>query len=651
MKRLYSLFTAVLMMAVPAVAQSVPVNPKPGKVSDEEVAMTIYQRDTTAEAVVLADNTEVLIKTTDYLELSKEIQVYERIKVLKEDGKSWADYKIPYYKGDNISAIKVTTYNMEGGKVKKSTLDKKDIYRESVTDDVYTCSFSAPDVRVGSVIEVSYKHFSERYWDLPELVVQRTIPVNMSFLEFIYPDFLGMNRTTRGYFAPQYSQEVSSMVLQNNVLPSCKIISDHYAMADVPALPREPSNMCPRFYRCAVVYELSGITIPGRVYRSFSRSWEDVDAQVLQSAIYTQCRVKGKFLEPFMSRNEDEVQAIAEVRNAVLSAVKWDGDFSRLPDNVRDVLKAGTGDSASINAVVASVLNQMGYRARPVLLCGRSRGVLSRIHVSPDIFTNMILQIQTPSGQVHYLDAAPDYGFVDVLNPDFLVETARVVLSEEEGPSYWENIIPQAQGATVFMVNAELQPDGLVKGTIQMNAFKEASYMVRMSRDHFGSDEKYFQFVEQGEDFELVSGEYMADDYASSAGFKLEFEQEATSAGDMVYIKPFLIKEHHQGDFPPGERFLPVDFPFRETVSYYFSLQIPEGYAVEQLPPTVSYVPSQFKARAMCQSQLQEGNVIMISFTFKNDTLQIPAAAYPDLRSFWEKLCNIYLGTVVLKKQ
>ena len=45
-----------------------------------------------------------------------------------------------------------------------------------------------------------------------------------------------------------------------------------------------------------------------------------------------------------------------------------------------------------------------------------------------------------------------------------------------------------------------------------------------------------------------------------------------------------------------------------------------------------------------------DGNIIKISYTFKNDTLQIPASSYPDLRTFWEKLCNIYLGTIILKK-
>ena len=650
MKRICCLALLLCAGILPVAAQSVSVDPNPGKVSDSEVAMTVYQRDTSASAVVLVDNTKVMIETSDVLKLTKEIQMYERIKVLKEDGKSWADYKIPYYKDEFVRGVKVTTYNMENGKVTTSTLDKKGIYREEVSDNVFTCSFSAPDVRVGSVIEVSYRIESQRYWELPELALQRTIPVNQVNAEIVYPSFLTMSRMSRGYILPGYQQTSSPKSLMNNVLSSCTMITDHYSLVDLPAVPRESFSMSPRLYRSTVSYELAGVTIPGQVYKSYSMKWEDVDKQVQESAISSQCYVKGKFLDPFKSQAEDEVQAIAEVRNAVLSAVKWDKRSTLVPDNVRNVLKAGTGSSASINAVVASVLNQMGYKAHPMLLCRRTRGLLSSFFVSTEAFTNMLLYIETPSGKTHYLDAAPDDGSVDVLDPDYLVAEARVVLPPYGGASFWQDLTPLASGTTVITGEARLDPDGLVKGTLQLSSYREASYMVRQTRDLKGSDEDYFQLVEEGEDFELVAGEYKAEDYASSVTFSIEFEQEATSTGELVYVKPFLIKEHHQDDFPPGERHLPVDFPFRESITYIYHLQIPEGYVVEQLPPKASFRPVGFTARAVCQCQVMEGNVIKITFSYKNDTLQVLPDVYADLRAFWEKLCNIYQGTIVIRK-
>ena len=62
-----ALWSAVLL---PAAAQSVPINPQAGKVTESEVAFTVYQKDTSAAAVVLLDNTRVSVRTSDIIELT-----------------------------------------------------------------------------------------------------------------------------------------------------------------------------------------------------------------------------------------------------------------------------------------------------------------------------------------------------------------------------------------------------------------------------------------------------------------------------------------------------------------------------------------------------------------------------------------------------
>ena len=398
-------------------------------------------------------------------------------------------------------------------------------------------------------------------------------------------------------------------------------------------------------------YEVAGVTVPGVVYRSYSMKWPDVDKQVKESAIVSQCQVKGKLLDPFVVEAEDEKETIAQVRNAVLGAVKWDGSRALVPDPVRDVLKAGSGDAASINAVVASVLNRMGYRTEPMLVRRRSEGLLSSFYVRTDAFTDMLLRIQTPSGQTHILDAAPDEGYVDVLDPDFLVSEARVVPLEELVPGYWEDLTRLSQGTTVIIANAALSTEGVIRGALEVNTYGETSFLVRHTRKELETDEKYFELVEKGESFECLSGEYKAQSYSNSASFRMEVEQEVTQSGDVLYVKPFLVTEHHQSDFPPGERVLPVDFTCKDGITYTYNLSIPEGYAVEQLPPAVSFrASSGINARVACQTKAQDGHFITTSFTFRNNSLMVPAADYEDLRAFWEQLCKVYQGIIVLKK-
>ncbi|GEM_PF-6286295 len=75
------------------------VNMKFGKPTKEELQMTTYAEDSTAEAVVLCRLTDVnfSIQQNGYL-----VDYHEkiRIKVLKPEGTRWANMTIPYYKID-----------------------------------------------------------------------------------------------------------------------------------------------------------------------------------------------------------------------------------------------------------------------------------------------------------------------------------------------------------------------------------------------------------------------------------------------------------------------------------------------------------------------------------------------------------------------
>jgi hypothetical protein len=79
---------AALTVSFLAAAQTIPVNPKFGKVSDAEIDLTVYEPDTAAVAVMLyREYTMELIISNVTGDISKEITVHERIKVLKEEGK------------------------------------------------------------------------------------------------------------------------------------------------------------------------------------------------------------------------------------------------------------------------------------------------------------------------------------------------------------------------------------------------------------------------------------------------------------------------------------------------------------------------------------------------------------------------------------
>ena len=263
MKRTLLIFVAV-MASMTARAQAVMLNPNPGEVADKEVALASYPLDTTAAAVFLVNRTEVAIRVDkpEQLRLEKPILLdistitYHRVKILKETG--WEEltrYELTVPFVDRIDQIKVTTYNMVNGKVVKSKLAAKNISREKISDELVTYSFTAPEVRKGSVIEVSYQHVSNDYLKIPELRLQRAYPINFATASLDYPDYFLMNKEVRGYIEPRFT--VTHPILRglSDELPPYHIVSHRYSLADVPALHNEYSSICPEQYMVAVQYE------------------------------------------------------------------------------------------------------------------------------------------------------------------------------------------------------------------------------------------------------------------------------------------------------------------------------------------------------------------------------------------------------------
>lgn len=651
MKLLRTVVAGLLVSAaLSAGAQTIPVNTKPGEISREELAMTSYPLDTSATALVLYELQEVTVSLDDMLSIRKVTNYSVRFKVLGEEGKDVADFDISYDLGEFLNNVRVTTYNLDGGVVSKTRLEKKFIFTEPVGDDMFTCSFSAPDVRVGSVVEVSFIVESPYYSDAPTFYLQHEYPVNLARVSFSYPDILIYNRSFGGYLTPEYTNDSAAKFLASRIVESCNILTDKFSLKDVPAMRQENRSMCPAQFMSKVSYELSGVTIPGFLYKSFASRWNDVDDVVRESRIVSQCVVGGRVLERFRVKGEDEISTVEAVRKSILGAVKWNGKNSVVPVNVTETLKEGSGSSASVNAVVASVLNSMGYKVSPVLLRRRSRGYLENGYVRLSAFTDMILQVETPSGKKFFYDASSDAGYPDVIDPQYFVLRARVVPCNPSEPGEWVDLTPLAKGTTAIIIKSSLSADGLVGGNMTMRFFNSDSYLVKQTYQKLGSDEKYIEFLEEGENFETKSFTVDASAYSSQASLHLDFSQDVTAGGDMVYINPFLVRTHHKSDFPVGERHTPVDFVNAGNLNYTYIFTVPEGYELVETPPAKSFRSPVFSGRAVCQSTVR-GDVVTVSFSYRNTSLMVPAESYDELRAFWEQLCDVYEGVIVLKKK
>ncbi len=129
----------ILCSSLFTIAQKPPI--KFGDVPMEDMKMTVYPNDSSAEAVILADYGESSV-VYDQGQGAFQIKFdrIRRIKILTKDGLRWADFSISLYhdngKYEKLTGLKVVTYNLENGKVVESKLKNDAILKEKYDANV-----------------------------------------------------------------------------------------------------------------------------------------------------------------------------------------------------------------------------------------------------------------------------------------------------------------------------------------------------------------------------------------------------------------------------------------------------------------------------------------------------------------------------------
>src|SRR5688572_19915865 len=126
-------------------------------IKPEEIQMKECSFDPEADAVVLMH--EAYADHDDRYRLITNHRV--RLKILKEKGVSNADIRIPFYSKENFESVEVIRgriYNeTANGLLQFMDLEKKSVYKKNINKYWSEVVFTFPSVKVGSIIEYTYK--------------------------------------------------------------------------------------------------------------------------------------------------------------------------------------------------------------------------------------------------------------------------------------------------------------------------------------------------------------------------------------------------------------------------------------------------------------------------------------------------------------
>ena len=562
--------TGLFCLTFSAYAQKAPI--KFGKVSDEELKMTVYEPDTSAAAVVLCQYG--YFNGTEF-----KFYLTRRIKILKKEGVDMIDY---LFKGYDDATVRGKTFNLENGQVIEDKLKSESIFKEKLYGDYYQYRVAMPNVKVGSVIDIETSESG-----IPEeFRFQDLLPVKHAELLLEENTYIEYRKRAVGY----------------GQIPSSG--NNRYVMQDVKAFRPEPYMNSPENYIAKFEFDLLRVSYPG-YYKSYSTSWDAVNKLLRSSDYFGGVLTNGS---GYLSDIANEIKAkytdpIAQMTAAydAIKKVKWDNKvrLASSTNTLSTVFKKGVANSAEINMMLYHLLQRLDLNAWPVVMSTRENGTLNQFSPSLNKLNSTIVCCIVNEKE-YLMDASEQYAPFGLLPERCLNLKGRLV---NNGDGRWVDLRTDKQEKEVVYYDVELTDDLKIKGTLKKQKTEYAALDFRNTLAKAASKETFITQLEstnpgllvKSYEFDMVDSVYNP----VVETYQIELSNKAEKMGDMVLLNPYLLEQMTQNPFKTDKRTYPVDFGYCRDKTLTIKIKIPEGYTVSEVPKPIKIVTPQNGATAM----------------------------------------------------
>lgn len=634
---------------------------KYGKVSDDELKMTVYQKDTTAAAVVIYDD-----GYTAYDIVSGRFQLYtdykKKIKILKQEGVDEANITIPYYyrnslEREMVSGIEATVYNLEGGKVVKTKLERKYIFDEEINNRYRRTKFSIPGVKVGSVIEVKFRKSTGLVYSIDSWGIQGDIPVIRSSYEVKIPEYFQFNIETKGYEnikvveTPENQQfSISDGTGTPNIV-TCTSRDLKFFAQDVPALKDENHVWCVNDYLAAVRFELKATNFPYEFYKPYSQTWENLEKTLRDD---TDFGLNMKIQNPFKDETKvllasvtDEKEKIERIYSFIKSRISWNEKYSFYGNQYKDAIKEKTGNNGQINMILLSMLRDAQIKAYPVLISRRSEGRLPYTYPSLDQLNTFVVAAETTEGKVYYMDGSAIHGGLNMLPVDLMVDRGRIF--DASHTEKWADLTNIAKNQEIFIVNTKLDADGSMKGTLNTAYSFQNAYAFKKRFLAAKDSAEFIEKLQESNHITIDSCKILGKEPMSSVvKEQVAFSKNYDLAGGFIYLNPMIFAHLTENQFTQTDRKLPIEFNHPTSYLINCTIILPDNFQVVEIPKSMKLTLNE-NCKCIYYIQ-QEGNKLSLSYRFDMNQTIFPFSDYNVIKEFYGQLVTKNQEMVVLKK-
>jgi hypothetical protein len=623
--------------------------------------------DSNTNAVILSDIGSVHFIGNEQSWFSYVYQRQTRIKILnKKAFDDVATVHIHLYKPEEdpekLDRLSASTYSLENGQVAEVKLDKKDFFEDRQNKQDVVDKFTLPAVREGCIIEYTYTITSKYNVDLPSWQFQSAkYPCLWSELQVNIPQalfYVLVKQGVHAYAVDKGGSGNETYRMDNKdggspMMVNATTVKHRWVMKDVPAFHEEEFLSCPENYLDKIDFQLSK-TYNGEEYRDYMNSWKQATDQLLAQADFgASLDEDNQAVANCVTKAVEGSSGLLEQARAIYYYVcrhfTCDNHYNKyIKTTLSDVVKKSSGTVGDINLLLVSMLRKIGAPADPVVLSTRDYGFNLASYPILQRLNYVIARVKI-DGREYYLDAArPQLGFGQ-LDGNCYNGHARIISKKDSGSVFFLSDSLKEKKTTVVFI---AETDKGAEGSWQSTLGSQESYELRERVTEKG-EKDYFKDIQTqyGEDFVISNGGIDSLERPEEpVKVHYEFRLRQNDGESKIYLNPFIGEGLRTNPFRAAERKYPVEMPYARDELYIFTMQVPEGYAVEELPKS---------ARAILNGDQgffeyligEQGGMIQLRCHLKLNKANFPPDDYNNLRDFYTLIVKKEGESIVLKKQ
>ena len=622
-----------------------------GNVPPEHMNMPGYEKDTTANALVLYEKGTSKIEKNSFGNVILSTEVIRRIKILKKDGVDEAILEIPLQKSlENKSRERFVEAEALSIHPDRSVyrLAKKDIYTDNINEAYDMVKFTVPNVKEGSVIDYRYKVESPFLYNFNSWRFQSDIPKIFSQYTTTIPANYRYNIKLTGFLKLDHKESVlkkDCFYFQGVGTADC--VNSTYIMKDIPAFKEEDFMVSKYNYLSAIDYELETFEGFDGTRKKFTKSWKDVDREIkYREEIGRQARKEnyfGKLVPEEISTMPQGVEKAKKVYYYLQDQLFWNGKnhiFTRV--DVKDAFEKKSGSIADLNLILLNFLKAAGFKADFMLLSTRNSNLPTKLYPVISEFNYLVIKLDIDE-ESFLLDLADKNLPFGILPFHALNGYGRVM--DMDNGSYWYDIIPEKRTSTTIFTQISLTGD------------KYASIKARQTSSfyHALSKRKEMQNVSLEEHKESLQ-----DEYDKKSTYELEeytvinqkepekqlveeysFRMEKDPHSPILVLNPFVVGRMDKNPFTLEERTYPVDFGYPFSYIYQVIIDLGEDYKSPELPAEKILRLEDGSGQLLCFSS-RNGNSIVINTRLQFGRPVYIAEEYEGLKKLYAELLSLH---------